>query len=217
MDLLQLQTVHPICPDKAPHHQHRGNALGDHSRDGDPCHTHFKHDHEKQVKKHIDNTGYGEKIQRPLRIPHCPQDRRAEIVDHKGWHSHKINPHIENRMGQHIVRRSHQAQHRLCQRDSHKDHDHAAQRGRKDGRVDCLVHFLFTFGTIIPGRHDIGSHGNPDKQIHQQIDQRAGGSHGRQGMSSCKTPHHDNIRRVEHQLQHTRKNERNRKPQNFPE
>ena len=151
------------------------------------------------------------KKERPLRISHCPQDCRAIIVEHKKRHPEEIDLHIKRGLPDDIRRRVHKAKRPTGQKKADHRHEDAAEKRQRDRRMYGFGHLLIVTGSIIAGAEHICPHGDSDKQIRKNVDQRRGGPHRRQGVAAAEVSHHDDIHRVEHELQDARRHQRQRK------
>ena len=78
-----------------------------------------------------------------------------------------------------------------------------------------LRHLFLTPRRIETRRQYIRPQRNSDKQIREHVDERTGRSHRCQRLAAGKPAHHDNIYRIEHQLQNTRQHERQREGNQF--
>ena len=83
--------------------------------------------------------------------------------------------------------------------------------------MDRILHVFFPLRSIISRHDDIDTHGQSDKDIDHQVDQRRCGTHRRQRLATCETSHNDHIRSVEQKLQDSGKDQRNRKGEQFSE
>ena len=130
MDLqfVQVQAVHAFLADQAAQDQKGGNALGDHGGDGHAGDAHMENDDEDQVQDDVHHAGGEQEVQGAFGVAHRPQDGRAEVVEHGGGHTDEIDPHVQRRLIQHVVRRAHEGQKRLCQKDADENQDHAAHQ-----------------------------------------------------------------------------------------
>ena len=66
-------------------------------------------------------------------------------------------------------------------------------------------------GTVIPGNRHARADAQAHKNIHKQVDQRAGGGNRGQRFMAGIVAHHNHIRRVIQKLQDTRQDQRSRK------
>ncbi len=135
----QFQPVDTVRTDQAAEHQGSRDGLGDHSSNGHSRHPHGKYNHEYQVQHHIDHTGDQQIIQGPPGVPHGPENGTAKVIGHHEGHSHKIDPHIQHRVADHILRRAHPAQGRPGDKESHQHQDGTADHRSSHG---CLYHLL---------------------------------------------------------------------------
>ena len=163
----------------------------------------MKHDDKDQVEDDVDDAGRKQKVQRPPRIADRPQQRRAEIIGDKCRHADEIDAHIHHRQIDHISRRAHPFQQRSGQKVADEDHQDPADDRDADGGM-----YRFSCVSFIPcpaiARHQhIAADRDAQKQIDEQIDQRTGGTNGRQCLTAGKPADHDDVRRIEEQLQDT--------------
>ena len=83
--------------------------------------------------------------------------------------------------------------------------------------MDRILHVFFPLRSVISRHDDIDTHGQSDKDIDHQVDQRRCGTHRRQRLAARETSHNDHIRSVEQKLQDSGKDQRNRKGEQFSE
>ena len=166
-------------------------------------HTKAEHDDKDKIEDHVDDAGRKQKIERTACITDGPQQRRAEVICDKSRHAEKIDAHIDDRQIDHIFRRSHPFQQRTCQQISDEDHEDPADDRDADGGVDRLPRVLFIPCPAIARHQHIAADRDAQKQIDEQIDQRTGGTNGRQCLTAGKPADHDDVRRIEEQLQDT--------------
>lgn len=58
-------------------------------------HIHLHDDDEEQIQDDIDDAGEEEIEQRPLGVAHGPQQRCAEVIEHGGGHTGKVDAQIQ--------------------------------------------------------------------------------------------------------------------------
>ena len=130
-----------------------------------------------------------------------PEDGRAEVVEHVGGHAAEVDPQIHRGQPDHL-RRGGGPHQQLAGQDRPRGHqDHAADEGEGHGGVYALSHVLLPSGPQIPGHHHVGTHGEADKEVDQEVDKGAVGAHGSQGLLARVASHHHHVRRVEEQLE----------------
>ena len=72
--------------------------------------AHLKHRHKQQIQHDI-GQGRGDQVfHRTFAVSHRLQDPRAEIVQHHGERTGKIDTEIQHGVRHHVLRRSHQPQ-----------------------------------------------------------------------------------------------------------
>ena len=95
---------------QAADNQKCGNTLGNHGCQRDTRYVHLELGNKEYVQCCIDNSCHGQEIQRTFRIADRAQDRTSEVIHHRCRHTGKINPHVDRRFIDDIVRRPHQFQ-----------------------------------------------------------------------------------------------------------
>ena len=215
-ELFQLYPVDCVALHQAQQHQRGRDALGNHRGDGHAFHAHVEDDDEDQIQDDVDHPGNEQEIQGPLGVPHRPQDSRAKVVEHHHRHADKIDAHVQHRLADHIFGGAHHLQQGPGKGNAQKDQHHAANQADQHRRVHRLVQVLALARPIVPGHQHVDADGKADKQVDNQLDESAGRTHRRQGLGAHKLPHHNDVRRVEQQLQNARKGQRDGKPDGFP-
>ena len=147
--------------------------------------------------------------------PTARQDGRAKVVEHHHRHADKIDAHVQHRLADHIFGGAHHLQQGPGKGNAQKDQHHAANQADQHRRVHRLVQVLALARPIVPGHQHVDADGEADEQVDNQLDESAGRTHRRQGLRAHKLPHHNDVRRVEQQLQNARKGQRDGKPDGF--
>ena len=202
-------------PHKAANHKCGGNTLGDDGGKSHASHIHVQHDDEEQVQRYIDDAGEGQIVQGTAGVACGPQQRRAEVIQPGGRHAQEIDPQVQNGQGQHVRRRLHQPQDGRCAQHADEGQSCAADEAQQNGGVDGPVDLVVLPGAEVPGGQNAGAGGQTHEQVHQQVDQGGGGAHGSQRVVTGEAAHHDDVRRVEQQLQQTGADERQGEAQHF--
>ena len=158
---------------------------------------------EQHIQCCVDQSGDDQKKKRPLRISDRSKDRRPVVIEHKKRHAHKINPHIQRRLINDIIRRSHQFQCTSRKQNTDKCHDHTADHRQRDRSMYCFRHFFWFAHRIKPCRQYICPKRNTDKKIGKNIDQGGGWTNRRQCLFPTESSHYDDVHCIEHQLQNT--------------
>ena len=197
---VQVQGAGVLC--HAAQHQSGGDALGDHRGDGDARHIQVTDDDEEQIQHDVHHARQGEEVQRTLGVALRPQQSCAEVVDHGGGHAQEVDPQVQRRKAQHVVRCLHPGEDGPGAEKAHHRQQHAAQDTQQDGGVDHPVELLPVPGAEALGGQGVGAHRQTHEQVRQKADQRRVGAHRRQGVVSGPAAHHHDVRRVEEQLQH---------------
>ena len=177
---------------QAQQHQPRGDALGNHR-------------------------GYKQEVQGPLGVPHSPQDSRAKVVEHAGGHANEIDAHVQAGLVQHLFGGAHQLQHGRRQGDADNQHNAAKNQAGQHRGVHRLPQGLGIAGAVILGHQHVCAHGKTDEQVDDQVDKGAGRAHRRQGLGPHELPHHDDVRRVEQQLQNAGNRQGDGEPDDLPQ
>ena len=213
LQLFQIQPQRAGFLHQTPNDQRGGNALGDH---GGQCHTghvHVELDDKNQVQQHIDHTGGQQEIQRTLRIPAGTEQGCAEVIKHGGGHTGKIDPQIDRGQPQHIVGALHPLQNHAGTADTYHRQKKTTANRQENGGVDGFAEFFILMRAVMPRGQNVCADGKPQKQVGQQVDEGRVGSHRSQRVISGIPAHHNDIRRVEQQLQHRGERKRNGEPQ----
>ena len=216
----QAAQVHPVGRVglyQAQQHQPRGNTLGNHRGNGHAGHIQVEADDKEQVQHHVDDSRQEQEVQRPLGIPHRPQDGRAEVIEHAGRHADEIDAHVQAGLVQHLLWGAHQLQHGRCQGNADDQHNAAKDQAGQHRGVHRVPQRLAVIGAVVLGHQHVGAHRKADEQVDDQVDQRAGRAHRRQSLGPGKAPHHNNVRRIEQQLQNAGDGQRDGKADNLPQ
>ena len=211
----KIQPQLSLVPYQHQQHQNGGDRLGNAGGDADTGHADAHAQHKEKVQNDIDDAGRHLKVQRPLRVSHCPQNGRREVINHQGRHAEEINPKVGDGIIDHVLRGAHQLQHRLRQGDADDQQQNAGQYGRENGRPYGVRQILLPVTRKKAGHADIDAHRQTHKEIDDQIDQGCGGPHRRHRLGSHKAPHHDDIRRIEQQLQNAGRHQRQTEEDNL--
>ena len=84
---------------------------------------------------------------------------------------------------------------------AHKGHQHTAGKAQGDGGLHRFMNAHIVFCAVAAGRHNVCAQRKAHEQVHQQVDQRAVGADSGQRRAACKPAHHNDVRRIEQQLQ----------------
>ena len=160
----------------------------------------MQHNDKEQVQDHVDHTGQQQEIQRPLGIPYSAQYGGPEVIQHGRGHSQKEDAHIKRSLREHFLRGSHQRQQGIRQADADNQQNYAKNQACKHRGMYGLLQILSVSRSVILGGQNIGAYREPDKEVDNEIDQCAGGTHRRQSTTACETAYHYDIRRIEQQL-----------------
>ena len=161
----------------------------------------MEHDHQDQVQHHIDKTGDGQIHQRTAGIAHGADDACAEIVQHVEGHADEVNAQVQGGQVDDVVGAAHHVQQGTGQAQA-QDHDkHTGHQRQGDGGMHAAGYALTIACAVGMGDDDVAAQGKTHEQVGQQVNQRAGGAHRRQGLGACKLADNGNIRSVIKQLQ----------------
>ena len=212
-EVLEVHAAHAVLLRQAQHNQRRGDDLRDHRRRCHARNAHIQHQHEQQVARNVYNACQRQEIQRPPRIPDRAQDRCAKVIQHGRRHADEVYAHIQHRLIDHLFGRCHPLEHgpreQHTRRDQHKPADH---RGNQRG-LHGLLRVVIVVRTAETRHQHVCAHRNADKEVDQQVDQRAGRADRRHRIAADEPADHDDIRCIEYQLQHARADQRDRKQQ----
>ena len=213
LQLPEAELVAGVRLHQAAHHQEGGQVLGQGGGQGHARHIQVEGHHKKDVQAGVGDAGGGQEKEGPLGVPDGPQDARAKVVDHHGGHAQKDDPHIEHRLVQQVGRGVHPAQQGGQQGDARQDQHRAAAHRQQQGGVDGVVDPLPVLGAVAAGHDHAAPDGQAQKQVDHQAVQRGGGPHRRHGAAAGELPQHDDVGRVEQQLQDAGGHQRDRKAQ----
>ena len=208
-----IQMTHAVRAGQTQHGQRRGDALAEHGRERHACHAHAKHAHEQQVAQHIHHACRHQKVQRPPRIAHRTQHRRAEVIDHGRGHADKVHAHVQHRALDDLIRGFHQRQHGPREHDAEHDQDNTADQTGEQRGLHGLLHAVVVFLAAVPRHEHVRAHRNADKGIDEQIEQRGRRADRRHRIRAGELADNDNIRRIEQQLEYARQQQRQREDQ----
>ena len=205
-----------IAP-SADQHQDGRDCLRDDRRQRDARHVHVEHDHEEQVQHHVDDARQRQVDQRAARVADGAQHRGAKVVQHVDRHADEVDLHIERRQRKRFLRRIHPDQECLRHEEAeYRQHDAADQAG-EDRRVHRVRHALVVVRAERPRDDDVCANRQPQKEVDDHVDQRARRADRRLCGDAVlgKLADHDDVRRVEQQLQNAREHQRQRKQENL--
>ena len=205
--------AHAVRAGQTQHGQRRGDALAEHGRERHACHAHAEHAHEQQVAQHIHHACRHQEIQRPPRVAHRTQHRRAEVVDHGRRHANKVHAHVQHRALDDLVRGFHQRQHGPREHDAEHDQDNAADQTGEQRGLHGLLHAVVVFLAAVARHEHVRAHRNANKGIDEQIEQRGRRADRRHRIRAGELADNDNIRRIEQQLEYARQQQRQREDQ----
>ena len=147
--------------------------------DRDAVHRHPQHRHEKEVQRHIQNTGGGQGDEGDPGLPHAAEDRGLEVIEQDHRHPGKVDPQVQKGQGQDLLRHVEKAQQRRRQELPDPRHRRAPQQGDQDGGVDRLLHGVLIAVADGVGDDHVGPQGNADEEVHDEADDGAVGAHRR--------------------------------------
>ena len=200
---------HPPQPNQA---QDAGDALGD---DGGPRHArHAQAEvfHKHNVQHNVHQAGQQQVQQRKHAVAHAAQHAGKDVVQRTAHHAQEQNLKIRHRPGLHLRGRIDQAnQHGGC-KVSHHHHEQAAQDRQGDGVAHHQAEVLLVLRAEELGGQDGGAGGHAHKQHQQQVQDWAGGAHGRQGRVAHILADDDGVHRVVQLLGQVADQQRNGKP-----
>ena len=206
---------HAVGADQADQDQHHADHLAGHRGNRHTRHIHVKDNDQQQIQQDVHQTGDHQIIQRTLRVPHRPQDGRAEVIQHIGRHPQEKNPDIQRRPVDHIRRGIHQLKQRPGQQKAQGADAYAHEQRQRNRRMFRPAHGRHIPGAVMPRHRDARPDAEPHEHIYQQVDQGTRGGNRRQRLMARVVPHHDHIRRVIEQLENAGQNQRAGKRQNF--
>ena len=204
----QLQTVLVLLAHEAANHQRRRNTLGNRGRKTYSSGAHIQRDDEQQVEHHVDYSAADEVYQRAAGVPGGAEERVSEIVDHHERHSAEVEPQIIRSHAENALRRGHQPEYLLREKQSSSHQQESADNAEQHCRVDCPVKLGVVFRAAVARRHDVRADGNTDKQVGHEVDERGVRTYRGKRVIACKPSHDDDIGRIEKQLEKPRKHYR---------
>ena len=187
-------------PHQPPQAQNGGDELGDDGGPGHAGHIPVELGDKQQVQHDVEPAGYQQEDQRHHRIPHAPQHAGDDVVIGHARNAPKNNGQIVGCPFKNFRRRAHQLQKRGHQQRPHHHDDQRGQKSQRNGGSHRLGKLLPLLGAKILGHHDVCAGGDADEQHQQQIQHRAAGPHGGQGVIPYVTPHHNAVHCVVHLL-----------------
>ena len=149
--LLRVEFERPLFLHQAPDNQHHRQALGDDRRQRDTRDVQMADDDEKEVEDDVQDAGGRQVVERPLGVPHRPEDRRTEVVDQHERAADKDDPHVGGGFADDIFRRRHQLQQRVGDRQPHYDQQQPAHNGNQHRGLDRLPDVILLPGPVVPG------------------------------------------------------------------
>jgi hypothetical protein len=177
------------------------HRVGEDGGDGDAVHAPVQDQHEEQVHEHVQDAGEEQGKERPPAVPLAAQHCGAEVVNHLEGHTHQVQAKVKLRQVHHICRRCHEGQNPTRKELSHRDDGNTCQEREGDHRVHSPVDCLF-LPPGSQGRDDhVGTNGDADKGVDQEVDDGAVGTDCRLRLTGDKVAHHRGVRGVEQLLQ----------------
>ena len=202
--LLGVQMDLPVRAAEPAVEQGGAECVGDHGGNGHAVHRHMQHGHEKQIQQHIQNTGSSQGHEGDLRIAHTAENGRFKVVQQDHRHARQIDPQIQQRQGEHIVRHMEGPQQRSGDQFAQNRHQHAADNRHRHRGVDRLLHRVPVPPAHSVGNDHIGSQGNADEHVDDEANDGVVGPHRRH----CQRPrragevaHHRHIGGIEQLFQ----------------
>ena len=211
----QVEMAHAVRLDETQHGQRRRNALAEHGSDRGSGHAHAEQAYEQQVAEDVHHACRHQEVQRTPGIAYGTQHSRAEVVDHGGRHTDEVHLHVQHSLIDNLVRRGHQRQHGTREYDAEHDQYRAANQAGEQSRLDGLLDTVVIPLAVVPRDKHVRADRDTDERVDQQVEQRGGRADRRHRIAARKFADYDNIGRVEQQLQHARKDQRQRKQQDF--
>ena len=183
--------------------QHRADRIGDHRSDGNTVHGHPQYCHKEQIQRHIQYAGGEQRKEWDFGFPHTAKDRSLKVIEQDHRHSQQVNPQVEQRRGQHILRHMEGAKQRRGRQFSKHRNQNAAKHSHNDRSMYSLLCCIFVIASDGCGNHYISAQRNADEQIDDQGDNRAVCSNcrHRDGLSRAgEVSHHRNVGGIEQLL-----------------
>ena len=168
----------------------------------------MQHRNKHQVHQHVGRTGDGQVDQGAFGIPRCPKNGRAEVIQHGKGNAGEIDLHVHAGQRQYRVRRTHALQEIARAAYTQSRQDHAAEDGGGNGGMDGSVYHILLPAAQSVGYGNAGAHRQSDEKIHHQIGQGAGSAHSGHRNTATEPAHHNQIRRIEQQLEQAGQNDR---------
>lgn len=173
-------------------------------------------DHKQQIQEDVQHAGEDQKVQRPLRIPHGPQDAAAHVIQKQARDAGKIDAQIQGSLVEYVRRGLHKAQHEV--RTAQKAHgkQQAQDKGHGHDGLHGRVQQLVIFGPEVFADDHRAADGEPVEEEYAHIGDHGGGTDGGQGLGAHEVTHHDGVNRVVQHLEHVADHQRQGKFQQQP-
>ena len=170
--------------------------------------------HKQNVQDNVGKTADNQIVQRSARIAYRPQNAGAHIVKQVRHGTYKINPDIQNRVVDDILRRLHQRQHRPGKHDAEHHQPDTCRNGKRHGGMYRPVNLVLFLSSVKLRNDNRRAACQSCKKSDQQIDQRAcGSSHRRQRLFSDKMADNHRVSRIVELLKKSPEQNRKEKDQ----
>ena len=118
----------------------------------------MQHGNKNDIKHHINEAARGNNDRWTARVAHGAQQRRPHIEQQRREHGGKVATAIRRTLGQQLMRRIHQHEHRLDKHHAENRNDNAAHQRERHGRMDRSAQALvIVLAKILAGNNGTAS------------------------------------------------------------
>lgn len=204
--LAQVKVAVVVQTDHMPQDQDAGNPLRRGGRDSDSERAKPEHDHHDKIQADVDRARNRQEHERMGGVACGTEHGGAVVINHIRGRADEIGAHIGNCLIQHRRLCSHQGQERAGEEKADNRDDRTAEHGGENRGMNRLSDLVILPRAQFLRHADARADRQPEKQIDNQVDERAARSDRRKrrlsgffGLSAP-TPHHNGVRRVEQEL-----------------
>ena len=127
----------------------------------------MEHHNEQEIQHDICQTSHHHEQEGTERIPHRPEHIGLHVQHQDKGDTNKINTEIQNRIGDRILRRLQEAEHRRRGNKTNSRQNNAEQRKDRNSITGCDLHVTSTIGAVDLGDHHGSTGGDSDKEADQ--------------------------------------------------
>ena len=196
---LRVPGVDPVirvAADEHADHQYGGEPLGHDGGHSRPGNAHAEKLYEQNVQHRVGQGRENEKIKGVGGVAHSPEDAGADVIEQKPRNAHKIDPEILHRLGEHVVRRVHQAQHVRCKQHAQHRQHHAHDQRQRHGGLDRSVELFPVLCPVVLGDHHARAAGKTHEYSDQGVDDGPCTAHSGKGLFAHIVAHNDGVHRI---------------------